>query len=93
MQEQAFSVGLLVPGQIDESTCAALDAFLREHQSVGWVGAFDSELLRTARCGDLIVDDLLDHHTLPVRLDQIASPLGHEQGQFELRQNQRASSS
>jgi len=87
MQEQAFTVGLLVPGKIDDSTCAALDAFLREHQSLEWVGAFDSDLLRTARCSDLIVDHLFDHHTLPVKLDQIASTLGHAHGRAKLRQN------
>jgi DNA-binding NtrC family response regulator len=85
MQEQVFSVGLLVPGKIDDSACAALDAFLRAHRGVEWVGAFEVELLATPRCRDLIVDHLFDHHTVPVKLDQIASTLGHAQGHAALR--------
>ena len=90
LQEQPFAVGLLVPGKIDDSACAALDAFLRAHQSVEWVGAFDGELLGTSRCRDLIVDHLFDHHTVPVRLDQMASTLGHAQGHAVLRQGAKA---
>jgi DNA-binding NtrC family response regulator len=90
LQEHPFAVGLLVPGKIDDNACAALDAFLRAHQSVEWVGAFESELLGTARCRDLIVDHLFDHHTLPVKLDQIASTLGHAQGHAVLRQSAKA---
>jgi DNA-binding NtrC family response regulator len=91
MQEKNFTVGLLVPGKIDDSACTSLDAFLRAHQSVEWVGAFDADLLGTPRCRDLIVDHLFDHHTLPVKLDQIASTLGHAQGHAALRQSSRAS--
>ncbi len=92
LQEHSFAVGLLVPGKIDDSACAALDAFLRAHQSVEWVGAFDGELLGTSRCQDLIVDHLFDHHTLPVRLGQMASTLGHAQGHAVLRQSTKAGS-
>ena len=90
LQEQPFAVGLLVPGKIDDSACATLDAFLRAHQSVEWVGAFEGELLGTSRCRDLIVDHLFDHHTVPVRLDQMASTLGHAQGHAVLRQGAKA---
>jgi DNA-binding NtrC family response regulator len=86
LQEHQFAVGLLVPGKIDDSACAALDAFLRAHQSVEWVGAFEGGLLTTSRCRDLIVDHLFDHHTLPVKVDQIASTLGHAHGHAVLRQ-------
>jgi DNA-binding NtrC family response regulator len=92
MQEQVFNVGLLVPGKIDDSACAALDAFLRSHKGVAWVGAFEAELLSTPRCRDLIVDHLFDHHTLPVKLDQIASTLGHAQGHAALRQSAQSGS-
>ncbi len=86
LQEQRFSVGLLLPGKIDDAACAALEAFLRSHQSVEWVGAFEPDLLVTSRCRDLIVDHLFDHHTLPVDAQQLASTLGHAQGHANLRQ-------
>jgi DNA-binding NtrC family response regulator len=86
MQEQAFAVGLLLPGKIDDSACAALNEFLQAHQNVEWVGAFDAELLATSRCSDLIVDHLFDHHTLPVKVEHLASTLGHAQGRAVLRQ-------
>ena len=86
LSEQVFSVGLLVPGPIDDAACAALEAFLCAHQSVEWVGAFETAVLATSRCRDLIVDHLFDHHTLPVNVQNMAHTLGHAKGHAGLRE-------
>ena len=90
LQEQAFTVGLLVPGKINDDACASLDAFLRAHQAPEWVGAFDPEVLATPRCRDLIVDHLFDHHTTPIDAARLAMTIGHAQGHANLRHASRA---
>ena len=86
LSERVFSVGLLVPGHVDDAACAALEAFLRAHQSVEWVGAFEAAVLATSRCRDLIIDHLFDHHTLPVNVQHLVNTLGHAKGHAVLRQ-------
>jgi len=85
LQEQSFLAGLLVPGLIEDDTCAALDAFLRAHGSLEWVGVFSSAALALPACRDLIVDHCFDHHTTPVDMARLASTLGHAHGHAALR--------
>ena len=42
LQENRFLVGLLIPGKVGDEAFAELDAFLRAHSSLEWVGAFES---------------------------------------------------
>ena len=87
LQSSSCRVGLLVPGKINEEVCDELDVFLRRHGTLEWVGVFDPELLKTARCRDLIVDHLFDHHTTPVDIDRLAMTIGHARGHAVLRQD------
>ena len=90
LQEHPYLAGLLVPGKIDEAACVELDAFLRAHGGLEWVGAFEPAVLALPACRDLIVDHLFDHHTMPVNGAKIASTLGHAHGHAALRQQSRA---
>ncbi len=83
--EHAFRVGVLVPGKIDDAACAALESFLRDHKRLEWIGIFEPELLAMARCCDLIVDHLFDHHSTPVDTARLAMTLGHADGHAALR--------
>jgi DNA-binding NtrC family response regulator len=85
LNEHPFLVGLLVPGRIGDDGCTELDAFLRRHNALEWVGAFEPELLAATRCRALIVDHLFDHHTMPVDVRRLAMTLGHAHGHALLR--------
>ena len=85
LQENRFLVGLLIPGNVGGEAFAELDAFLRTHSSLEWVGAFESGSLASPRCRDLIVDHLFDHHTTPIDPTRIAMTIGHAHGHAALR--------
>ena len=93
IREQPFMVGVLVPGKIDDDGCAELDAFLRSHNTLEWVGVFEPAVVATPRCRDLIVDHLFDHHTTPIDAMRLAMTLGHAQGHAALRHAAQADDS
>ena len=90
LHEHTYLAGLLVPGRIDQDGCVELDAFLRAHGSLEWVGAFEPAVVVLPACRDLIVDHLFDHHTMPVNPAKLASTLGHAHGHAALRHASRA---
>ena len=85
LQEHSFLTGLLVYGQINDAACAELDAFLRAHSSLEWVGAFAPDILAQPACRDLILDHFFDHHTMPIDGARLALTLGHAHGRAALR--------
>lgn len=85
LKERPYLAGLLVPGRIDGEDCCELDAFLRTHGGLEWVGAFETDVLKIPACSDLIVDHLFDHHTMPVDLAKLAATIGHAHGHAVLR--------
>ena len=62
LQEHPYTTGLLLPGRIDESGCAALDSFLRAHPGPEWVAAMEPEVLALPACRDWpgLIEALLD---------------------------------
>ena len=84
LQAVVYMVGLLMlnrkPRWLDE-----VDALLRRHGNVHWVGAFRSEDLTNRACRELITDCLCDFHTLPIDLERLAATLGHAYGLMALR--------
>jgi DNA-binding NtrC family response regulator len=87
LQSSSCLVGLLVPGKMSEDVCRELEVFLRRHSKLEWVGAFDSDVVKTPRCRDLIVDHLFDHHTTPIDPTRLAMTIGHAHGHAVLRQD------
>ena len=90
LQERPYLAGLLVPGNVDTAACTELDAFLRTHGELEWVGAFEPAVVALPACRDLIVDHLFDHHTMPVNPSKLASTLGHAHGHAALRHASRS---
>ncbi|HMM86096.1 MAG TPA: sigma-54 dependent transcriptional regulator [Azohydromonas sp.] len=83
LRSAAPEVVLLVATAIGSLECDQLSAFVRQHPSVVWVGAFDAASI--AACRELIVNCLFDHHTLPFDVARLASTLGHARGHAALR--------
>jgi hypothetical protein len=59
---------------------ADIDAFLRRHSYMQWVGVFSSRDLESTPCRELVVEHLCDYHTVPVDPLRLAHTLGHAHG-------------
>ncbi|MEF7615633.1 sigma 54-interacting transcriptional regulator [Aquincola sp. MAHUQ-54] len=79
-------VGLVIGRGLDDAACAELDALLRDHAGIEWVGAFDAASLSLPACRDLIFEHLFDHHSLPLDMERLRVTLGHAHGRGLLRQ-------
>ena len=90
LEQQRFTVGLLMQTGLNETSCAELDAFLASNGNLEWVGAFDAASVACPACRDLILTHLFDHHTLPLDLPRVASCLGHAHGRAALRESDGA---
>jgi DNA-binding NtrC family response regulator len=84
-QNESVLVGVIAPGRLDDDGWRGLDAFLRAHGRLEWVGVFEPASLQLAACRDLVVNHLFDHHTAPVNFDGFAQTLGHAHGHAALR--------
>ena len=84
LRTQRYLVGLLVHDR-DSQRPAELDAFLRRHGHMQWVGVFRPRDLESAPCRDLVVEHLCDYHTAPVDPLRLAHTLGHAHGWAMLR--------
>jgi DNA-binding NtrC family response regulator len=84
LRSQRYLVGLLVHDR-DAQRPGELDAFLRRHSHMQWVGVFRPRDLESAPCRDLVVEHLCDYHTAPVDPLRLAHTLGHAHGWAMLR--------
>jgi len=89
LREQRYPVGLLMPVRRQHRT-ADLDAFLRRHSHMQWVGVFGPHDLDNDACRDLILEHLCDYHTAPVDPVRLMHTLGHAHGYAMLRSQPRA---
>ena len=88
LHSQRFVVGLLLDF-IDGHGVVELDRFLRKHAHLQWIGIFDSRVLESPACRDLVTDHLCDFHTSPVDPLRLAYTLGHVHGWAMLRERPR----
>jgi DNA-binding NtrC family response regulator len=84
LRNNRYLVGLLMHDRAPQRP-AELDAFLRRHGHVQWVGVFSPRDLDSAPCRDLVVEHLCDYHTAPVDPVRLAHTLGHAHGWAMLR--------
>ena len=84
LNQQHFSVGLLVLNHTPGSDVIALDALLEAHQSTQWVGVFPAAMIRQPAYRALIVQHLFDFHSLPIDPHRLNYTLGHAYGYAEL---------
>jgi DNA-binding NtrC family response regulator len=64
---------------------ADIDAFLRRHDDMEWVGVFSRPDLASTSCRDLIVEHLYDYHTTPIDPVRLTYSLGHAYGRAMLK--------
>jgi DNA-binding NtrC family response regulator len=84
LRNQRYLVGLLMHDR-ELQRPAELDAFLRRHGDMQWVGVVRPRDLENASCRDLVVEHLCDYHTAPVDPQRLAHTLGHAHGWAMLR--------
>jgi DNA-binding NtrC family response regulator len=79
LKNQAYLVGLLVHDR-EHQRPNDVDAFLRRHGAMQWVGVFAPRDLESQPCRDLVIEHLCDYHTTPVDPVRLAHTLGHAHG-------------
>jgi DNA-binding NtrC family response regulator len=84
LRDDRYLVGLLAHDR-DQQRASELDAFLRRHGHMQWVGVFNPRDLESAPCRDLVLEHLCDYHTAPVDPVRLAHTLGHAHGWAMLR--------
>jgi DNA-binding NtrC family response regulator len=80
-----YVVGLLMHDR-ELNRPVEVDAFLRRHSLMQWIGVFHPHDLESAACRELVVEHLYDYHTAPVEPVRLAHTLGHAYGWAMLRQ-------
>ncbi|WP_229411169.1 MULTISPECIES: sigma-54 dependent transcriptional regulator [unclassified Massilia] len=74
-----YLVGLLVHDR-EQQRPGEIDAFLRRHSNMQWVGVFNPRDLESTPCRDLVIEHLCDYHTAPVDPLRLSHTLGHAHG-------------
>jgi DNA-binding NtrC family response regulator len=78
-RDNHYLVGLLVKVR-QQHRADEIDAFLRRHSQVRWVGVFHPHELEGAACRDMVAEHLHDYHSMPVDPVRLAHTLGHAYG-------------
>lgn len=84
LRSNDYLVGLLMHDH-EFNRPAEVDAFLRRHSHVQWVGVFHPRHLENASCRELVVEHLCDYHTAPADPVRLSHTLGHAYGLATLR--------
>jgi DNA-binding NtrC family response regulator len=79
LRNTPYLVGLLVHDR-EQQRPGDVDAFLRRHSYMQWVGVFSPRDLESTPCRDLVVEHLCDYHTAPADPVRLAHTLGHAHG-------------
>lgn len=79
LRSNHYLVGLLVHDR-EQQRPNDVDAFLRRHSNMQWVGVFNPHDLESTPCRDLVVEHLCDYHTAPVDPVRLSHTLGHAHG-------------
>jgi DNA-binding NtrC family response regulator len=84
LRNNRYLVGLLMYDR-ELQRPADIDAFLRRHGNMQWVGVFSPRDLESTYCRDIVLEHLCDYHTAPVDPVRLAHTLGHAHGWAVLR--------
>ncbi|MCS0591375.1 sigma 54-interacting transcriptional regulator [Massilia norwichensis] len=79
LRNNQYLVGLLVHDR-EQQRPSDVDAFLRRHSNMQWVGVFNHRDLESTSCRDLVVEHLCDYHTAPADPVRLSHTLGHAHG-------------
>jgi DNA-binding NtrC family response regulator len=79
LRNDHYLVGLLIHDR-EQQRPNDVDAFLRRHSNMQWVGVFSQRDIESAPCRDLVIEHLCDYHTTPVDPVRLSHTLGHAHG-------------
>jgi DNA-binding NtrC family response regulator len=79
LRNDHYLVGLLVHDR-EQQKPGDVDAFLRRHSNMQWVGVFSPRDLEATSCRELVIEHLCDYHTAPVDPLRLSHTLGHAHG-------------
>jgi DNA-binding NtrC family response regulator len=79
LRNNHYLVGLLMHDR-EQQRPNDVDAFLRRHSNMQWVGVFHPRDLESTPCRDLVVEHLCDYHTAPLDPIRLSYTLGHAHG-------------
>lgn len=91
LQARAYTVGLF-DYEPARHQLADIDAFLRRHGTMQWIGIFHALDLESPSCRDFVIEHLFDYHTVPVDPLRLAHTLGHAHGLAVLGRSRTADS-
>ena len=81
-----FHVGIIVVSNAGEGSVSEVSALLSAHCDTQWIGVFPSGVCESGVWRELIVDSMIDFHTLPIDFDRLAQTIGHCYGMARLRE-------
>jgi DNA-binding NtrC family response regulator len=79
-----YPVGLLMHDR-ELNRPAEIDAFLRRHSELQWIGVFQARDLENAALRELVLEHLYDYHTAPADPVRLSHTIGHAHGWAMLR--------
>ena len=89
LRNNDYLVGLLIYDR-ELNRPAEVDAFLRRHSHLQWVGVFQPRDLESTACRELVIEHLCDYHTAPADPVRLWHTLGHAHGWAMLRRRGEA---
>lgn len=84
LRRRNFHVGIVVVTDPARTNLGETAALLHSHPGVQWIGVFPPGICEIAPWRELIVDSLVDFHTLPVDPARLRSMVGHTDGMARL---------
>jgi DNA-binding NtrC family response regulator len=90
LRNNHYLVGLLMHDR-EQQRPNDVDAFLRRHSNMQWVGVFHPHDLESTPCRDLVIEHLCDYHTAPVDTIRLSHTLGHAHGWAMLKRRRQQS--
>ncbi len=86
LRRSDFHVGIIAISNIDQQEIGEIAALLNAYSDIQWIGVFPAGIRESGEWRELIVDSLVDFHTLPVDFDRLAQMVGHSFGMAQLRE-------
>lgn len=81
-----FHVGVVVVSNAAQERASEIAALLHAHRDIQWIGVLPAGACESGAWRELIVDSLVDFHTLPLDCDRLAQIVGHCFGMARLRE-------
>jgi DNA-binding NtrC family response regulator len=84
IRRHRFDIGIVVVSEPSAVDVGDVQALLHAHPAMQWIGIFPAGACQVPAWRELIVDSLVDFHTLPVDSARLAAMVGHTHGMGRL---------